>query len=301
MGYLFLSIALIVGTAKGYCGKKTSSAIETKTDSMILNLFRMILCILIGFLLTVWQNGFATLLPNTAILLISALSGIATSMFVICWLLSVRTGSYMMVEVFLLLGVTVPIVLCRVLFSEKIAALQVVGIAVLLIAIYIMTAYNSSVKGKMNFTAFLLLLLCGFSNGMVDFSQKLFVKIVPQGSIAVFNFYTYIFSALTLAIVYYVFRATDTREGENVRKPIVVIKSSWYFIVIMAVCLFANSFFKTQAAQYLDAVLLYPLSQGCAVILSLLMAAVFFKEKITVKCVAGIFLSFVALLMINFG
>ena len=67
----------------------------------------------------------------------------------------------------------------------------------------------------------------------------------------------------------------------------------------MAVCLFANSYFKSLAAQYLDAVKLYPLNQGSAVVLSLLMSPMLFKEKITAKCIIGIALSFVALLMIN--
>jgi multidrug transporter EmrE-like cation transporter len=67
----------------------------------------------------------------------------------------------------------------------------------------------------------------------------------------------------------------------------------------MAVCLFANSYFKTVAAQHLDAIKLYPLNQGGAVILSLLMSSILFKEKINAKCILGIALSFVALLMIN--
>ena len=65
-------------------------------------------------------------------------------------------------------------------------------------------------------------------------------------------------------------------------------------------CLFANSFFKTLAAEHLDAVQLYPLNNGGAVILSLLMAAIFFKERINARCIIGICLSFGALLMINF-
>lgn len=299
MGYLFLGLALAAGITKGYCGKKTSFAVVSRSDSMIMNLLRMLLCILIGFFLVLVQNGAQALIPDGFTLLVTALSGVASAAFVVSWLLSVRTGAYMMVEVFLLLGVVVPIALCRVFFNEAIGVWQIVGIVVLLVAVFIMCTYNSSIKGRMSVGSFMLLLLCGLSNGVADFSQKLFVKSSPEGSIAAFNFYTYVFAAVVLLVAYLIFRQADKRSGGEIRKPFSVIKPIWYFVVIMAVCLFANSFFKTLAAQYIDAVQLYPLNQGCSVILSLLMSSLIFKERINAKCIVGICLSFVALLMIN--
>ena len=61
----------------------------------------------------------------------------------------------------------------------------------------------------------------------------------------------------------------------------------------------ANSYFKTQAAFYLDSAELYPLSQGGSLILSTFMATVFFKEKLKVSAVIGVSLAFVALMIIN--
>jgi drug/metabolite transporter (DMT)-like permease len=266
---------------------------------MIMNLLRMIICIFIGFLLILVQNELPTLAPDSKLLMVAALSGIASAAFVVSWLLSVRTGAYMMVEVFVLIGVMVPIVLCKLFFNEKIGYWQILGFVILTVAVYIMTAYNSSVKGKMSVGAFVLLMICGISNGLADFSQKLFVKTSPDGSVAAFNFYTYVFASLSLVAAYVVFRAIDKKNGAEIRDPIKVIKPIRYYVPIMAVCLFAHSFFKTLAAGYIDSVQLYPLAQGCSVVLALLMSAIFFKEKITFKCVVGICLSFVALLMIN--
>lgn len=299
MGYLFLSISLVAGITKGYCGKKTSFAIVTNSDSIITNLLRMVACIIIGIFLSVFQYGPSSLVPSEFMLLVAALSGVASAAFVVSWLLSVRSGAYMMVEVFLLLGVIVPIILCRIFFGEAIGTWQIIGTVVLLFAVFIMCTYNSSIKGRMSVGAFLLLMICGLSNGIADFSQKLFVKEMPEGFIATFNFYTYIFAAITLLLAYVVFRNADKKHGLKPRKPLEIVKPIWYYVLIMAVCLFANSFFKTQAAHYLDAVQLYPLNQGCSVILSLLMSAIIFKERINAKCIVGIFLAFAALLMIN--
>ena len=67
----------------------------------------------------------------------------------------------------------------------------------------------------------------------------------------------------------------------------------------MSVCLFMNSFFKTKAATYLTSAQLYPLNQGCGLMLSSVMAALFFKEKLTAKCVIGLITAFAGLLIIN--
>ena len=43
----------------------------------------------------------------------------------------------------------------------------------------------------------------------------------------------------------------------------------------------------------------YPLNYGSSLILASLMASLLFKEKLTVKCVVGMVLTFVGLIVIN--
>lgn len=71
------------------------------------------------------------------------------------------------------------------------------------------------------------------------------------------------------------------------------------YVLIMSAALIINSYFKTKAAAYLDSAQLYPLNQGMALILSVLIASVLFKEKLTAKCVIGIFIAFAGLLIMN--
>ena len=215
---------------------------------------------------------------------------------------------------FLLIGAIVSIVLCRIFLSEPITLRQVIAILILLVAVYIMCTYNVSLKGRMKLSELALLLLCGTSSGLADFSQKLFVKMRPEGSITAFNLYTYLFAGIVLFFACLCFRYADQKRGATLRPPLAVIKPIWIYVLVMAACLFGNSFFKTEAARYLDAVQLYPLSQGASVLVSvqlyplsqgasvlvsLFLSAVFFKEKINGRCIVGIVLSFAALLLLN--
>ena len=293
MGYLFLVFALLAGVTKGYCGKKTSGFLSGFRDSMMANMIRMGLCIVIGFLIVLFGGDLQALAPSGKLLLISALSGIFTSVFVVSWLVSVKKSAYMMLDVFLMLGVLIPLLASSIFFRERIDLTQWIGIAILFVAVIIMCSYNNSIKEKLTLPALLLLIVCGAANGIADFSQKLFVKQLPEVPASVFNFYTYVFAAITLVIAYLLMKPQGQETGKANFKKVAG------YILVMAICLFANSFFKTLAANHLDSVLLYPLNQGAALILSSAMSALLFKEKLTAKCIIGLVIAFVSLIIIN--
>ena len=293
MGYLFLSFALAAGLAKGYCGKKTSGFMNSFSDASFASFIRMLFCAAFGLLIVLFSGDLSEIIPSVNMLLISLLSGVASAFFVLTWLISVRQSAYMFVDIFLMFGVVLTLVLSNIFFSEAIKLTQWLGVALLFVSILLMCSYNNSIKSKLKFSSLLLMTLCGASFGVADFSQKLFVKALPNSSAAVFNFYTYVFSGLTLLFVYAVSKKNKKDEKAKFPKEIVG------YILVMAVCLFLNSFFKTLAANHLDAVLLYPLNQGSALILNSVMCAVAFKERLNFKGILGITIAFVSLVVIN--
>ncbi len=296
MGYLFLFIALLAGITKGFCGKKTSFAVCELKDAVLANTIRMLLCIVIGFIVVCINDGIYGLKTTTMTLCISALSGFSTSMFVVSWLLSVRKGAYMMLDVFLMLGTILPLVASYFMFDEVISSKQIIGFFILIVAVLMMCSYNNSIKTKLSLSSLLLLILTGISGGLSDFSQKLFTKSNSEISIAAFNFYTYLFSAISLMAYYFIM--TSKNKNSSVCS-FVKIKPVFGYILTMSLCIFLHSYFKTLAATQLPAAQIYPLSQALSMILSTFMAAAFFGEKITSKCVLGIATSFIGLLFIN--
>lgn len=291
MGYLYLVTSLLAGAVKGWCGKKTSGYVNEYKDAVLANFIRMIFCILIGFGMVAVSGQIGFLSIGGKELLITLLSGIGNSAFVVLWLISVRKGAYMMLDVFCTIGILIPIIGCALMFNEIISLNHIVGIIVLLAAVWIMCSYNNSIKTKMTLSSFILLILCGAANGIADFSQKLFVNIAAEVPIAVFNFYTYLFSAIILFVLFAVGKSGNSEKTS--------IKKIFPYIIVMSVCLFLNSYFKTLAAKYLPSAQLYPLVQGGALTLSSVMSVIFFKEKLTVKGITGILLTFVALIIIN--
>ena len=195
-------------------------------------------------------------------------------------------------------GTILPLMLSAILYGERIGFIQIIGVALLLIAVYCISTGKKKEKITLSLKNLVLLLLCALSSGLSDFSQKLFVKEIPNVDISLFNLFTYLFATITLLIVCPVFRKKE-KSTEKLTSYHSFIKPIFHFILIMSACLFLNTYFKTKAAIYLDAILLYPLSQGCAVVLSLLMSIFVFKEKITTKGIIGIVISIISMILIN--
>ena len=296
MGYVFLAISLICGATKGYCGKKTSGRTEQAFDAVCANLLRMFLCIAIGFFSVLLSEGFPAFRVSGRTFAICFLSGLATSVMVVSWLLAVKKGAYMMLDVFRMLGFTVPIAGSVICFSETVSRMQFLGMALLVAATLVMCSYNNSIKSKLTLGGFALLFLTGFSNGAIDFSQKLFTVYAKGVPTSVFNFYTYLCSFLILLVCLPFF---GMRKGDSDKSVYKALKPIFGYIGAMSVCLFLHSFTKTIAAHYLPSAALYPLANGCALMLSTIMSAVFFKEKLTAKCLFGVLLAFGGILAVN--
>lgn len=294
MGYLFLSFALLAGAIKGYCGKKMGNVAANTEGAVLLSLLRMLLCVAISFVLLLPSGQIAYAVPSAKLIWLSMLSGFSTAFFVVSWLISVRRSAYMMVDVFLLLGTMLPMILGYFLFQEPISLRQWIGFAVLVFAVVLMCSYNNSIKTRLTLPSLLLLILCGGANGLTSLSQKLFVYGCPDVPVAVFNFYTYVFAGLALAVFFGLYYLCERPALERAERG-----HPFVYVFIMAAMLSAHSLFLTLSASLLDSARLYPLSQGGGLILATLMASVFFGEKLKIKAIVGISLTFAALMLMN--
>lgn len=264
----------------------------------------MLICCVFGVLFVIITTGSISKIATDIRVVLLALAGaIGMSAFLITWLFCVKRGAYMLTNVFLTLGTIVPILFSAIFYGESIKPIQGVGLAVLLVAVYVMCTYNNSLNGKkLGITSILLLLLCGLSEGFSSFCQKTFTVLFGVGQMAIvntpidisiYNLYTYVFSSIIMCITFLLFNSKDKTS------TLVSIKKFLVYVVVMAFALFFNTYFMTSASAVLSASLLYPISQGGSLVLSTIMSSVFFNEKINLKCIIGIILTFVALIMIN--
>lgn len=302
--YIFLALSLICGAVKGFCGKKISSVLSEKADALFVNTVRMFLCIFIGIAIVIFSGNASGLRIDPIMSVICAVSGLANSAFVVFWMFAVRTNTYMMVEISGLMGCLVPTIGSFIFFNEKIYLSKFIGFILLIAAVIVFSGYNKRNIPSDSKHKTLFLILSGFSSGMLGFAQQLYkfisLKNHPEYTSDIFNFYTYLFAFIILGVFYFCY-ISRKKEGTYLIHAFAKIKRYGIYIFIMAIGLFLHSYFTTAAtaANTMPSQVLYPMQNGCAMILSTLMANIFFKEKITFACISGIIIAFCGIVCIN--
>ncbi len=298
IGYVFAGLAVFANIFKAYGSKKSSLYVENVSENSLCNLLRMVFCVAIGAVL-VGVEG-TSLQVDVGTLGIMVLSGVSNAVIILTWLAATQRGALMLLNVFYMLSVLVPMILCRVLYQEPIRLIQWLGLAVLLAAVWIMCSYNKSLGGRLSWANLAILLTCALSGGLADFSQKMFLNHDPSGSNNVFQFYTFLFASLLLLAVYWTAKRKAALGGRlDFGREKVLFRQVFGYIVMLSASMFAYSWLKTTAAMYLTSAQLYPFFQGINLIAIAIMSAVCFGEKITLRSLVGMVLAFVALIMMN--
>lgn len=302
-GYIFLFTTVLIGVSKGYCGKKTSDIITSITDGLILQSVRVLLCVVIGGLLFLLTGDTAQI--DQIILLISFLSGASNAIFLLSWLYAVRSGACLFVDICLTAGgILAPCFGGAIFFDGTISPIQYIGIFIMMIAIFVMCGYNTSVtKKKMSIQNILLLLCLALSNGLMGFCEKFFIHHTQSvGSLCSTSFFgllTFAFAAailiISLPIVCKKINVTVKESFNNFP-----FKQFWIYIILIAAFLYFNTYFGTLTNAYIDnTVLIYPLKFGSNLLLSAVMAAIFFKEKTNIRSIIGMMLITVSIVFTN--
>ncbi|MBE6589240.1 MAG: hypothetical protein E7643_03600 [Ruminococcaceae bacterium] len=292
MGYISILIALLAGTTKGFLGKRISGTVSTQRQSVFVNAVRMVICVFISLAMLTLEGASDGFYVDVEALVFGSLAGITVSLFMVTWLLAVRHGAFMLISVAQMFGVVVTLLCSFIVFRTPITPWQILAIVILIIAVLVMGSYSALLKGRLRVGAVILLVLCGLSSGLYDFSLKLFTY-YSDASISMLNLISYVIAACVLLAVFFL----PTKDGGFDTRG--MLRSTGASILIMSVCLFINSYFKALANNYLSPAQVYPIYQAGGLIFSAVMAAVFFKEKITPRCVIGLLLAFAAILLLK--
>lgn len=288
-GYILLILACLCGSAKGFAGKKSSGALSTVPHMLYFGSVRTLLCALLGAVIWLSAGDFGSIGKKAVI--ISVISGISMSVFLLTWIAAVRYGAYVRLDVCCQTGMVIPCVLAAGLLGESVSTAQYIALGFLVIAIVLLSDRGKSDVQKMTFKEVILLLLVWLSSGVNSLTVKLYAK-AAEGSTTFYNLVTFAVAALAFAAFYLVLRKKDNK--------VTLPKSHYiFYLPVMAVCLYLNIFLQTAAAKTIDSMIMFPLQTVLGLFISALMAAVCFKEKTTVKNVIGMVIAAAAIVAMN--
>ena len=301
----FMAIALMRVVQK-VSAKKVSKEVKGKTFflyggyyNLLSAVFSFVLLLVVGF------DGF-----DVTTVLCALATAICLALELFASIEGLKRTTLVVNQMFSVGALIIPCIVGIFFFNEPMTIYQWLGIGVFAIAMYFMVSGSNkaedSKKEKISLTTIGLLLLTLFAGGGTMVAQKAFGKLVPNGNVAAYSFLMFALNSLILYIGYFISLLTekklklqlkeDTVEKQKFALPKVLIVCG----LVLAFAVFIINMLVTELGKYVDSAVLFSVSYAIGIVITILVGAIFYKEKITRKNIVGIILCVVALAMINF-
>lgn len=290
--YIFLIIILLLRVPQNFSSKKTSGLVTNSQSYFLYGTYSYLLAGLIAFVLLLFDGMSGFSLPAVGI---SALGAVALAVSLFCSIEALKSGVMVLAAMASSAGLLLPCIAGIFMFGEPMKPMQFVGIALLILSGWLLIGYSKEQTGS--FTPRTLLLLIGsmLSNGSVMLAQKMFSKYLPETNVSIFSFLTFglIGIGMFIGLVPSLLNQSGRAKIKTVPKPI------FLYGTISSVILLTINQLATIAGRNVPSAIMFPINDGGATIITAITAAIFFKEKLTVRSVCGLVLGIGSLIVIN--
>lgn len=192
--------------------------------------------------------------------------------------------------------------------GQEMNVYQWLGLVVFLISIYFMVSQDKSKtveeqaqpKKKISLKTLIMLILMFIAEGGMMIVQTIFGTLVEDGNTALFSFVMFAINALILYICYLV-------QALFIHKPVRQVEKKLKFLpktllicgAFLAFALAVINILATELTAMVPAALLFSISNAIAIIVTMLVGGIVYKEKVGVKNIIGIVLCAVSLTVVG--
>lgn len=290
--YIFLIIILLLRVPQNFSSKKTSGLVTNSQSYFLYGTYSYTLAGLIAFVMLLFDGMSGFSLPAVGI---SALGAVSLAVSLFCSIEALKSGVMVLASMAGSAGLLLPCIAGIFMFNEPMKPMQFIGIALLIFSGWLLIGYSKEQTGS--FTPRTLLLLIGsmLSNGSVMLAQKMFSKYLPDTSVSIFSFLTFglIGIGMFIGLVPSLLSQSGRAKIAAVPKPV------FLYGTISSIILLAINQLATLAGRNVPSAIMFPINDGGATIITAITAAIFFKEKLTVRSVCGLILGIGSLIVIN--
>ncbi len=290
--YIFLIIILLLRVPQNFSSKKTSGLVTNSQSYFLYGTYSYTLAGLIAFVMLLFDGMSGFSLPAVGI---SALGAVSLAVSLFCSIEALKSGVMVLAAMAGSAGLLLPCIAGIFMFNEPMKPMQFIGIALLIFSGWLLIGYSKEQTGS--FTPRTLLLLIGsmLSNGSVMLAQKMFSKYLPDTSVSIFSFLT--FGLIGIGMFIGLVPSLLSQSGRA--KIAAVPKTVFLYGTISSIILLAINQLATLAGRNVPSAIMFPINDGGATIITAITAAIFFKEKLTVRSVCGLILGIGSLIVIN--
>ena len=192
------------------------------------------------------------------------------------------------------ISMIIPIIFSIVLYGESLKITHVVGFILVLVALYFINFANQHGKRIVLTKKWALLCFIGtMCNGLLLFTTKAFAIDVPTGNLGQFLMAGYL---VCVAMTLPKFLLPSTRETINTYKF-----SKWVIplAIMIAVGNTIGNGLLSYLGSYVDASILFPVTNSMSVMVIILISRFAFKEKLLKQTILGLVIGVIAIITLS--
>ena len=293
MIYIYLFSILIARVIQAIFSKLSSKETENIVQTVKYTAYQYTVSALLGLVLLLTDiSGIKIDLPTIAIALLSGISLFFSTFFTIY---GMKSGTVSLVSMFSTAGLLVPIIAGAFMFKQPVSLVQWVGIVLFFLSAWLLIKSSENTYNGFNFKTFLLLIGAMLSNGLTMLAQQMYTHYVPGGNISLFSFLS--FGAVTIFGVPTALSMGRSEKNTDLDKNL--SKTLYICGFAMAVAVFVINQFATSLTALLPPVFLFTFINGGGTIISTLVAAVMYKEKLSLYSILGVIIGLSSMIIIK--
>ena len=205
---------------------------------------------------------------------------------------AMKKGSMATTSLLNLYGMVIPAIAGPIFWKEPFGVLQGVGLGVMIISVFFLSGVST--KGeKFSIWPVILGIACFVFSGLAGLMEKIHQSTPGASERSVFLAIAY---SMMLVISFFVFIATR----KNNQQPIKNKNRFWIVGVLVGLITGAYGSVNLYLAGKLDSLIYYPVANGGALLLTVLLSVVVFREKPSVKKMIGFVLGLASVLLLCF-
>lgn len=216
-------------------------------------------------------------------IIIGIIAGVFFFLSFVFYQISVRENNVGLAGTFAKLGILVPMSFSIILWREFPSSIQWVGIILSITSIIIV---NVSFKKSQMKDLHINLILLFIFGGLAEFSNKIFQKYAISEYKSVFLFFVF-FVAFIISLI------TTLKRKRKIKRVDLITG------VFVGIPNLFSSFFLIMALNYMKTSIVFPIYSAGSIVIITLVGTLVFKEILKRKEIVAIFMTIIALILIN--
>ena len=294
---LFVVVA-VMRVIQVCCNKGSSNLVDKGEKFFHYGAFYQLISALFG-LISVFVVGFHGF--DWFTILLSLISAVLFAVELFASLEAIRGGSLLLCNMFSTGGsIFIPCIFGMIFFGDKMTYWHWIGLVIFVASVYFIASNSEKEHKPLTLKTLLMLVLGMVSNGAIMIVQDYFAE--RGENVFMFSFLTFAFNAAILAVCFFamvLFFRKKNEEGKVSRKIELLPKKLYVFGALLALALFTISNLVTTLNKTYPPVVVFPVSSTISLIITAVVGAVAFQEKITWKKAVGIVLGIASVVVIN--